>query len=71
MKLLGGLQIKHVKKKGKTEIMLFTLSSCPNKSLETLQLIQNGAACVLTTISMRSCLSILPSLHWLPVRFRI
>ena len=48
------------------------LSGCPNKSLKSLQLIQNAAARVLTRTRMREHISpILASLHWLPVRSRI
>ncbi|RCU35148.1 hypothetical protein DVA81_17760 [Acinetobacter baumannii] len=48
------------------------LSGCPDKSLKTLQLIQNAAARVLTGTSKREHISpILASLHWLPVMSRI
>ena len=48
------------------------LSGCPDKSLKTLQLIQNAAARVLTGTSKREHISpILASLHWLPVKSRI
>ncbi len=44
------------------------LSDCPNKSLETLQLIQNAAARALTRTWKRDHISLLASLHWLPVK---
>ena len=48
------------------------LSGCPNKSLKTLQLIQNAAARVLTGTRKRDHISpVLASLHWLPVNSRI
>ncbi|KAK0143573.1 ATP-binding cassette sub-family G member 5 [Merluccius polli] len=48
------------------------LSGCPNKSIKTLQLIQNAAARVLTGTRKRDHISpVLASLHWLPVKFRI
>ena len=48
------------------------LSGCPNKSLKTLQLIQNAAARVLTRTNRRDHISpVLASLHWLPVKSRI
>ena len=48
------------------------LSGCPNKSIKTLQLIQNAAARVLTRTGIRDHISpILASLHWLPVKLRI
>ena len=48
------------------------LSGCPNKSIKTLQLIQNAAARVLTGTRNRDHISpVLASLHWLPVKFRI
>ena len=48
------------------------LSGCPNKSLKTLQLIQNAAARVLTGTRKREHITpILASLHWLPVKSRI
>ena len=48
------------------------LSGCPNKSLKTLQLVQNAAARVLTKTRKRDHITpILASLHWLPVKFRI
>ena len=48
------------------------LSGCPNKSIKTLQLIQNAAARVLTGTRIRDHISpVLASLHWLPVKFRI
>ncbi|TKS71954.1 hypothetical protein D9C73_006029 [Collichthys lucidus] len=48
------------------------LSGCSNKSLRTLQLIQNAAARVLTGTKIRDHISpILASLHWLPVKSRI
>ena len=48
------------------------LSGCPNKSIKTLQLIQNAAAWVLTRTRKRDHISpVLASLHWLPVKFRI
>ncbi|KAK0137188.1 ATP-binding cassette sub-family G member 5 [Merluccius polli] len=43
------------------------LSGCPNKSIKTLQLIQNAAARVLTGTRKRDHISpVLASLHWLP-----
>ena len=48
------------------------LSGCPNKSLKTLQLVQNAAARVLTKTRKRDHITpILTSLHWLPIKFRI
>lgn len=48
------------------------LSSRPNKSLKTLQLIQNGAPRVLTATSVRGYISpVFTSLHWLHVQSRI
>ena len=48
------------------------LSGCSNKSIKTLQLIQNAAARVLTGTRKRDHISpILASLHWLPVKYRI
>uniref|UniRef100_A0A8P4JV61 Reverse transcriptase domain-containing protein n=1 Tax=Dicentrarchus labrax TaxID=13489 RepID=A0A8P4JV61_DICLA len=48
------------------------LSGCPNKSIKTLQLIQNAAARVLTGTRKRDHISpVLASLHWLPVKCRI
>ena len=48
------------------------ISGCPNKSIKTLQLIQNAAARVLTGTRKRDHISpVLASLHWLPVKFRI
>uniref|UniRef100_A0A8P4G3E0 Reverse transcriptase domain-containing protein n=1 Tax=Dicentrarchus labrax TaxID=13489 RepID=A0A8P4G3E0_DICLA len=48
------------------------LSGCPNKSIKTLQLIQNAAARVLTGTRKRDRISpVLASLHWLPVNCRI
>ncbi|XP_028454707.1 uncharacterized protein LOC114569086, partial [Perca flavescens] len=48
------------------------LSGCSNKSLKTLQLIQNAAARVLTRTKKRDHVSpVLASLHWLPVESRI
>ena len=48
------------------------LSGCPNKTLKTLQLVQNAAARVLTKTRKRDHISpILASLHWLPVKSRI
>ena len=48
------------------------LLGCPNKSIKTLQLIQNAAARVLTGTRKRDHISpVLASLHWLPVQFRI
>ena len=48
------------------------LSGCPNKSLKTLQLVQNAAARVLTKTRKRDHISpILALLHWLPVKSRI
>uniref|UniRef100_A0A8C9XHM2 Reverse transcriptase domain-containing protein n=1 Tax=Sander lucioperca TaxID=283035 RepID=A0A8C9XHM2_SANLU len=48
------------------------LSGCSNKSVRTLQLIQNAAARVLTRTKKRDHISpVLASLHWLPVKSRI
>ena len=48
------------------------LAGCPKSSLNSLQLIQNAAARVLTGIRKRDHISpVLASLHWLPVKFRI
>ncbi|XP_074496841.1 uncharacterized protein LOC141770891 [Sebastes fasciatus] len=48
------------------------LSGCSNKSLKTLQLIQNAAARVLTrTRKIDHITPVLASLHWLPVKSRI
>ena len=48
------------------------LSGCSNKSLKTLQLIQNAAARVLTRTRIRDHITpVLASLHWLPIKFRI
>ena len=48
------------------------LSGCSNKSLKTLQLIQNAAARLLTRTRKRDHISpVLASLHWLPVKSRI
>ncbi|KAM7366739.1 hypothetical protein PAMP_014689 [Pampus punctatissimus] len=48
------------------------LSGCSNKSLRSLQMIQNAAARVLTGTKIRDHISpILASLHWLPVKSRI
>ena len=48
------------------------LAGCPKSSLNSLQLIQNAAARVLTGIRKRDHVSpVLASLHWLPVKFRI
>uniref|UniRef100_A0A8P4KLV1 Reverse transcriptase domain-containing protein n=1 Tax=Dicentrarchus labrax TaxID=13489 RepID=A0A8P4KLV1_DICLA len=48
------------------------LSGCPNKSIKTLQLIQNAAARVLTGTRKRDHISpVLASLLWLPVKCRI
>ena len=47
-------------------------SVCPDKILNTIQLIQNAAVCVLTTTTIRDHIaSILASLHWLQVKSRI
>ena len=47
-------------------------ADCPNNSLNSLQLTQNAATGVLTGINKRDHVSpVLPSLHWLPVNFRI
>ena len=49
-----------------------SLSDCPNKSIKTLQLVQNAAARVLTKTRKRDYISpILASLYWLPVKSRI
>uniref|UniRef100_A0A8D3C548 Reverse transcriptase domain-containing protein n=1 Tax=Scophthalmus maximus TaxID=52904 RepID=A0A8D3C548_SCOMX len=48
------------------------LLGCPNKSVKSLQLIQNAAARVLTGTRKRDHISpVLESLHWLTVKFRI
>ncbi|XP_028272704.1 uncharacterized protein LOC114443000 [Parambassis ranga] len=48
------------------------LSGCPHYSINSLQLIQNAAARVLTGSSQRDHISpVLASLHWLPVDSRI
>ncbi|XP_053301931.1 uncharacterized protein LOC128460693, partial [Pleuronectes platessa] len=48
------------------------LSGFSNKSLKTLQLVQNAAARVLTRTKRREHISpVLASLHWLPVKSRI
>ena len=48
------------------------LSGCPNRSIKTLQLVQNAAARVLTKTKKRDHISpILASLHWLPVKSKI
>uniref|UniRef100_A0A8P4K2R3 Reverse transcriptase domain-containing protein n=1 Tax=Dicentrarchus labrax TaxID=13489 RepID=A0A8P4K2R3_DICLA len=48
------------------------LSGCPNKSIKTLQLIQNAAARVLTGTRKRDHISpVLATLHWLPIKCRI
>ena len=48
------------------------LSGCPNRSIKTLQLVQNAAARVLTKTKKRDHISpVLASLHWLPVKSRI
>ncbi|XP_042341350.1 uncharacterized protein LOC121942262, partial [Plectropomus leopardus] len=48
------------------------LFGCPNKSLRSLQLVQNAAARVLTRSKKRDHISpVLASLHWLPVKSRI
>ena len=48
------------------------LSGSSSKSLETLQLVQNSAARVLTRTRKRDHISpVLASLHWLPVKSRI
>ncbi|KAI3356418.1 hypothetical protein L3Q82_017633 [Scortum barcoo] len=45
------------------------LSGCPNKSLKTLQLVQNAAARVLTRTRKRDHITpVLASLHWLPCK---
>ncbi len=47
------------------------LSGCPNKSLQSLQLIQNAAARVLTILGIQNHITpVLASLHWLPVKYR-
>jgi len=48
------------------------LSGCSNKSLKSLQLIQNAAARVLTKTKKRDHMTpVLAALHWLPVKSRI
>ena len=48
------------------------LSGCSNKSLKTLQLVQNAVASILTRTRKRDHISpILASLHWLPIKSRI
>ena len=48
------------------------LAGCPAKSLNSLQLIQNAAARILTGVRRRDHITpSLASLHWLPVRYRI
>ena len=48
------------------------LSGCPNKSLNSLQLVQNAAARILTGTNRRDHITpSLASLHWLPVKYRI
>ena len=48
------------------------LSGCSNKSVRTLQLIQNAAARVLTGTRKRDNITpVLASLHWLPIQFGI
>ena len=48
------------------------LSGSSRKSLKTLQLVQNAAACVLTRTKKREHITpVLASLHWLPVKSRI
>ncbi|XP_074521138.1 uncharacterized protein LOC141786458 [Halichoeres trimaculatus] len=48
------------------------LSGCPNRSIRTLQLVQNAAARVLTWTGRREHISpVLASLHWLPIKSRI
>ncbi|XP_074521141.1 uncharacterized protein LOC141786455 [Halichoeres trimaculatus] len=48
------------------------LSGCPNKSIRTLQLVQNAAARVLTWTGRREHISpVLASLHWLSIKSRI
>uniref|UniRef100_A0A8P4KSI9 Reverse transcriptase domain-containing protein n=1 Tax=Dicentrarchus labrax TaxID=13489 RepID=A0A8P4KSI9_DICLA len=48
------------------------LSGYPNKSIKTLQLIQNAAARVLTGTRKRDHISpVLATLHWLPIKCRI
>lgn len=45
-----------------------SLSECPNNYLRNLQVIQNAAATVLTSIGKSP---VLASLHWLPIKSRI
>ena len=48
------------------------LSGCSSKSLNSLQLVQNAAARILTGASRREHITpSLASLHWLPVKYRI
>ena len=48
------------------------LSGCPIKSINSLQLVQNAAARVLTGVRRRDHITpSLASLHWLPVQYRI
>ena len=48
------------------------LSGCPSKSLNSLQLVQNAAARILTGTGRRDHITpSLASLHWLPVKYRI
>uniref|UniRef100_A0A3P8VZQ2 Reverse transcriptase domain-containing protein n=1 Tax=Cynoglossus semilaevis TaxID=244447 RepID=A0A3P8VZQ2_CYNSE len=48
------------------------LSGCPNKSLRSLQLVQNAAARILTGTRRREHITpVLASIHWLPVKSRI
>jgi len=48
------------------------LAGCPTSSINKLQLVQNAAARVLTRSRKYDHITpILPSLHWLPIKFRI
>ncbi len=48
------------------------LGGCPVSSINKLQIVQNAAARVLTRSRKYDHITtILPSLHWLPIKFRI